>query len=209
MIWVLAWGYRRNENAQSHLFKSTLPLWCIFIGPNLDHIALPCLWVTLSLLVLTFDQIIWFVKVVTLISLSCYMDLSKLIHGFLYVDGGDGGDGGGEVNQGEVSTIILGMLESSGFRKYSTLLVIQLFSRRLCLCHCLCICLCLCICVPNSFLNSYYQKLSENVWVWGSGASRSEIWSDITMAGRTNKRWTRKDRANQPMDHGRLSKYLS
>ena len=59
------------------------------------------------------------------------------------VEEGEGGDGGGEVDQGEVSTIILGMLESSGFRKYSTLLVIQLFSRRLCLCHCLCICLCL------------------------------------------------------------------
>ena len=71
----------------------------------------------------------------------------------------------GEVDQGEVSTIRLGMLESSGFRKYSTLLVTQLFSPRLCLCHCLCICLCLCICVPYSFLNSYYHKLSENVWV--------------------------------------------
>ena len=35
---------------------------------------------------------------------------------------------GGEVAQGEVSTIIFGMLESSGFRKYSTLLVIELFS---------------------------------------------------------------------------------
>ena len=72
-----------------------------------------------------------------------------------------------------VSTIRLGMLESSGFRKYSTLLVIQLFSPRLCLCHCLCIRLCLCICVPYSFLNSYYHKLSENVWVWGSRGSRS------------------------------------
>ena len=61
-------------------------------------------------------------------------------------------------------------LESSGFRKCSTLLVIQLFSPRLCLCHCLCIRLCLCICVPYSFLISYYHKLSENVWVWGSGA---------------------------------------
>ena len=30
-------------------------------------------------------------------------------------DRGDGGDGGGEVDQGEVSTIILEMLESSGF----------------------------------------------------------------------------------------------
>ena len=88
-------------------------------------------------------------------------------------DEGDGGDGGGEVDQGEVSTIRLGMLESSGFRKYSTLLVIQLFSRRLCLCHCLCIRVCLCICVPDSFLNSYYHKLSENVWVWGSRGIRS------------------------------------
>ena len=61
--------------------------------------------------------------------------------------------------------------------------VIQLFSRRLCVCHCLCIRLCLCICVPNSFLNSYYHKLSENVWVWGCGASRSEIWWDVTMVG--------------------------
>ena len=69
-------------------------------------------------------------------------------------DGVDGGDRGGEVDQWEVSTIRLGLLESSGFQKYSTLFVIQLFSRRLCLCHCLCICLCLCICVPNSFLNS-------------------------------------------------------
>ena len=96
--------------------------------------------------------------------------------GMLLAEGGDGGDGGDgsdggdrgcEVDQGEVSTIRLGTLESSGFRKYSTLLVIQLFSRRLCLCHCLCIRLCLCICVPYSFLNSYYYKLSENVWVWG------------------------------------------
>ena len=30
-------------------------------------------------------------------------------------DKGDGGDGGCEVDQGEVSTIRLGMLESSGF----------------------------------------------------------------------------------------------
>ena len=51
-------------------------------------------------------------------------------------DRGDGGDGGGEVDQGEVSTIILEMLESSGFRKYSTLLVFQLYSLRLCLCRC-------------------------------------------------------------------------
>ena len=65
------------------------------------------------------------------------------------------------------------MLESSGFRKYSTLVVNQLFSRRLCLRHCLFIRLCLCICVPSSFLNSYYHKLSENVWVWGSRGSRS------------------------------------
>ena len=80
-------------------------------------------------------------------------------------EGAEGAKGTEEVDQGEVSTIILGMLESSGFRKYSTLLVIQLFSRHLCVCHCLCIRLCLCICVPYSFLNSYFHKLSENVWV--------------------------------------------
>ena len=116
---------------------------------------------------------------------------------------GDGGDGGGEVDQGEVSTIILGMLESSGFRKYSTLLVIQLFSRRLCLCHCLCIRLCLCICVPNSFLNSYYHKLSENVWVWGSRGSRSGVLVRCYHGGTTDQT-KRKDRATQPLDNGRL-----
>ena len=93
------------------------------------------------------------------------------------------------------------MLESSGFRKYSTLLVIQLFSPRLCLCHCLCIRLCLCICVPYSFLNSYYHKLSENVWVWGSGASRSGGGEDVTIAGRTNEQ-KRKDRATQRLPSG-------
>ena len=92
--------------------------------------------------------------------------------------GGDGGSDGGsdgsdKVDQREVSIVRLGMLESSGLRRYSTLLVIRLFSRRLCLCHCLCIRLCLCICVPYSCLNSYFHKLSENVWVGRSGASRS------------------------------------
>ena len=33
---------------------------------------------------LNFAQIVGFVKVVKWISLSCYMDLSNLIHGFLY-----------------------------------------------------------------------------------------------------------------------------
>ena len=76
-------------------------------------------------------------------------------------------------DQGEVSTIILGMLWSSEFQKYSTLIRIHLFSPCLCLClcHCVCICLCLFVCVPS--LNSYHHKLSENVWVGGSGASRS------------------------------------
>ena len=36
-------------------------------------------------------------------------------------EGAEGAKGTEEVDQGEVSTIILGMLESSGFRKYSTL----------------------------------------------------------------------------------------
>ena len=68
---------------------------------------------------------------------------------------------------------------------------------------CLCISLCLCSCVPYSFFNSYYHKLSENVWVWRSRGSRS---GDLVGChhSRTNKRRTRKDRATQPMDHGRL-----
>ena len=94
---------------------------------------------------------------------------------------------------GGVFSIILGMLESLGFLKYSTLLVFQLFSWRLSLCHSLCN-LCLCISVPFSFLNSYHHKLSENVWVWGYGATRSEIWSDVTMAGQTNNQPTNKER---------------
>ena len=35
----------------------------------------------------------------------------------------------------------------------------------------------------------------------GLGEVEVDIWSDVTIAGRTNKR---KDRATKPMDHGRL-----
>ena len=39
----------------------------------------------------------------------------------------------------------------------------------------------------------------------GLGEVEVEIWSDVTIAGqRTNKQRTRKDRATQPLDHGRL-----
>ena len=37
----------------------------------------------------------------------------------------------------------------------------------------------------------------------GLGEVEVEIWWDVTMAGRTNNQ-TRKDRATQPMDYGRL-----
>ena len=100
---------------------------------------------------------------------------------------GWGAKGAEKVDHGEVSAIILGMLESSVFRLYSTLLVIQLFSWRLCLCHCLC------ICVPYSFLNSYYHKLSENVWVWGSRGSRSGDLVGCYHSG-TNDQPNKKDR---------------
>ena len=82
------------------------------------------------------------------------------------------GDKGNQDNVGDqedqdgqegVFSIILGMLESLGFLKYSTLLVFQLFSWRLSLCHSLCNRLRLCISVPFSFLNSHYHKLSEYV----------------------------------------------
>ena len=54
-----------------------------------------------------------------------------------------------------------GLGVSSGFRKYSTLLVFQLLSWRLRLCLCMCNCLCLCICVPLPQMNSYCNELSE------------------------------------------------
>ena len=38
----------------------------------------------------------------------------------------------------------------------------------------------------------------------GLGEVEVEIWSDVTIAGRTSERRTSKGRATQPMDHGRL-----
>ena len=38
----------------------------------------------------------------------------------------------------------------------------------------------------------------------GLGEVEVEIWSDVTIAGRTTNDRTRKDRTTQPMDHGRL-----
>ena len=52
-----------------------------FLSNSSPITALPCQ----SLLVLNFAQIVRFVRVVTWNSLSCGMDLSKLIHGFLLV----------------------------------------------------------------------------------------------------------------------------
>ena len=41
----------------------------------------------------------------------------------------------------------------------------------------------------SSFLNSYFHKLSENVWVRESGArSFGEFWSGVTIAGRTTEK---------------------
>ena len=60
---------------------------------------------------------------------------------------GDQGDRREQDDQGEVSIIIFGMSESSGFQKYSIRWVFQALFLCLCLCRCLCHCLCLCICV--------------------------------------------------------------
>ena len=40
-------------------------------------------------------------------------------------------------------------------------------------------------------------------WFGGLGEVEVEIWSDVTMAGQPTEQ-TRKDRATQPMDSGRL-----
>ena len=53
------------------------------------------------------------------------------------------GNQGEQDDQGEVSIIIFGMSESSGFQKYSKCPVFE----TLCLCFCLCHFLCHCICV--------------------------------------------------------------
>ena len=47
--------------------------------------SLPCLSLSQSLLLLNFAQIFEFIKVVRWISVSSYMDLTKLIHGILQV----------------------------------------------------------------------------------------------------------------------------
>ena len=38
----------------------------------------------------------------------------------------------------------------------------------------------------------------------GLGEVEVEIWSDVTIAGRPTDEQKRKDRATQPLDHGRL-----
>ena len=63
-------------------------------------------------------------------------------------------------------------------------------------------------------LGQYNFVLLGFKWNWASQGlyaclyfKKVEIWSDVTIAGRTNDRTnerTRKDRATQPMDHGRL-----
>ena len=82
---------------------------------------------------------------------------------------GDLGDWREQDDEGEVSIIIFGMSESSGFQKHSICWVFQALYLCLCLCrclcHCLCHCLCLCICVFLWFLNSFHHKLSEYVWL--------------------------------------------
>ena len=62
-------------------------------------------------------------------------------------DQGERREQGEQDDQGEVSIIIFGMSESSGFQKYSIRWVFQALFLCLCLCRCLCHCLCLCICV--------------------------------------------------------------
>ena len=71
---------------------------------------------------------------------------------------GDLGDWGEQDDEGEVSIIIFGMSESSGFQKCWVF-------QALCLCFRLCHFICLCICVLLWLLNSFHNKLSEYVWL--------------------------------------------
>ena len=61
----------------------------------------------------------------------------------VWLEQGNQGDQREQDDQGEVSIIIFGMSESSGFQKYSKCRVFE----TLCLCFCLCHFHCHCICV--------------------------------------------------------------
>ena len=65
----------------------------------------------------------------------------------LRLEQGDLGDRCEQDDKDEVSIIIFGMSESSGFQKYSICWVFQALCLCLSLCRCLCQCLCICICV--------------------------------------------------------------
>ena len=66
---------------------------------------------------------------------------------------GDLGDRREQDNEGEVSIIIFGMSESSGFQKYSISWVFQ----ALFLCLCLCMCLCLCLAIVFVFVFVFFD----------------------------------------------------
>ena len=70
-------------------------------------------------------------------------DTLSLVELIVWLEQGNQGDQCEQDDQGEVSIIIFGMSESSGFQKYSKCLVFE----TLCLCFCLFHFLCLCICV--------------------------------------------------------------
>ena len=60
-------------------------------------------------------------------------------------------------------------------------------------------------------LGQYNLVLLGFKWNWASQGlyaclyfKKVEIWSDVTIAGRTTNDRIRKDRATQPMDYGRL-----
>ena len=55
-------------------------------------------------------------------------------------------------------------------------------------------------------LGQYNLVLLGIRWYWFSMyiLKKVEIWSDVTIAGRTDNDRTRKERATQPMDQGRL-----
>ena len=70
-------------------------------------------------------------------------DTLGLVELIVWLEQGNQGDQREQDDQGEVSIIIFGMSESSGFQKYSKCRVFE----TLCLCFCLCHFLCHCICV--------------------------------------------------------------
>ena len=72
------------------------------------------------------------------------------------------------------------MLESSGFQKYSTPVVFQLFYRRLCLCLCHCLCICISVCICNSWWRWWTIQIGWYMAIFVGGKGDNAFFARIS-----------------------------